>query len=852
MTLAPKTKLGQYEIIAAIGAGAMGEVYRARDTRLNRDVAVKVLPAALAGDAMRLKRFELEVQSAGGLNHSNILAIYDAGVHEGSPYLVSELLTGETLRQRLAHGRLGAQKAIEIAQQVASGLAAAHTRGIVHRDIKPDNLFLTRDGVTKILDFGLAKLVEQESDQDREATRTLATQPGAVVGTISYMAPEQIEGGPIDARADIFSLGCVLYEMLSGNRPFTGRTSVETMRSVLRNEPAEINGISPALDRLLRHCLEKKPEDRFQSARDLAFNLAALAHGSQSGLMTRPIVVKRQAQGAPVLPWVLAVVAAGAAALAGYGVGKWVHAPVQAQYKRLTYRRGRIESARFGPDGNVLYSAAWERSAPAVFSVGLQSPESHPAGFEQAILLAVSQNHELALEMDPHVSPGSFVPEGLLATAAVGAAPRPILDRVQFADWAPDGHELAVVRNTGNGSVLEYPIGTRLAETTGYFSEPRISRDGKLVAFLEHPVGNDAAGHVSVVDRSGHKRMLTGRFDDAQGLAWSALGNEIWFTAARTGLRHDLWAVTLDSRERLVLRQGSNMLLEDVSLQGRALIEDLDQRQRILFRAPGLEWERDLTWLDFGLASDISPDGRQIAFSETGEGAGDTPLAFIRPTDGGPAENLGEGLLPVLSPDLTMAVAVAPERHGILIYPVGPGKGRKIDLEAYQIERAGWLGRNGRLWFLGSTATSGRRFFILPSDGSGEPVPVTPEGSVFAGVGSTPDGRSIVAAVNGRIGLYPAGGGRVTEVAGIEAGERMLAWSADGRTVLVYRRGELPIHVFRVNRRSGSREPVMTIDPPDHAGLEQSPSLLMTPDARAYAYTVEQELGELHLVDGLR
>ncbi len=311
MRLAPQERVGPYEIAGFLGAGAMGEVYRARDTRLKREVAIKVWPEGLAADLMRLKRFELEAQSAGGLNHPNVLAIYDTGVHGGSPYLVSELLTGETLRERLKKGRLGTQKAIEYAQQVAAGLAAAHAKGIIHRDIKPENLYVTKDGVVKILDFGLAKLVEREKgDEDREATRTLATEPGAVVGTAAYMAPEQIAGEGVDARADIFSLGCVLYEMLSGSRPFEGKGSVATMKAILREEPAEIAGIPPAVDRLVRHCLEKKPEERFQSARDLAYDLGALAHGSQSGLMTRPIVVKREASGANIVPWVVGMVAA--------------------------------------------------------------------------------------------------------------------------------------------------------------------------------------------------------------------------------------------------------------------------------------------------------------------------------------------------------------------------------------------------------------------------------------------------------------------------------------------------------------------------------------------------------------
>src|SRR5450432_806863 len=282
MTLTLGTKLGPYEVVAPAGAGGMGEVYQARDTRLNRDVAVKILPAAFSRDPERMWRFQQEAQAIAALNHPNILAIHDFGEHDGSPYIVTEFLEGETLRQRLGAGALPVRKASEYAEQIARGIAAAHEKGIVHRDLKPENIFVTRDGRVKILDFGLAKLVRQEGSLTADAA-TLAsqTEPGVVMGTIGYMSPEQVKGLAADHRSDLFSFGAIFYEMLSGKRAFHGDSSVETMSVILKQDPPELaetnRTVPPALERIVRHCLEKNPDERFQSASDIAFNLSNLS-----------------------------------------------------------------------------------------------------------------------------------------------------------------------------------------------------------------------------------------------------------------------------------------------------------------------------------------------------------------------------------------------------------------------------------------------------------------------------------------------------------------------------------------------------------------------------------------------
>jgi hypothetical protein len=832
MTLARGARLGVYQITGCPGAGPTGELYRARDEQHQRDVAVKILTRASAASARDGEHFRLEAMAAARLTHPNLLAIYDAGVHDGVPFLVFEPLEGSTLGELLREqGRIPARNAALYVQQAAGALAAAQAHGIIQPEINLDNIFLTRGGMVKVL---------------------LLPPPGP--GTAACMAPEQIRGQNADGRAGIFILGCVLYQLLSGRPPFPGTVPAGVMQAILHDDPPEIAGLDPGLAGILRRCLDKNPDERFQSARDLAFALGAIALAQPPATVsTQQIIVERVGRPNPIPTLALAALAAAAAGLAGYQIGTWVHPPPQYQFHRLTFRRGRIGAARFTPSGAVLYSAAWEDEPPAIFRVGMDNPESHPLGIEDATLLAVSRKNEMAVILKPHTSPDSLLPAGMLAIVKQGAAPKPLMDRVEFADWAPGGKRLAVIRDTGSGAELQYPLGTTLAQTPGHFSGLRVSPDGKRVALFEHPSRDDTAGEVVVIDQNGRKKTLSERFAHAAGLAWSARGDEIWFTAARSGTRQDLWAVSLDSRERLVLRESASLLLQDISRTGETLIEGRDFRRRILFHSPGATRDRDLTWLDFGLASGISRDGNRIAFSETGEGAGETQLAFIRPTDGGPAEKLGEGLLPVMSPDGDWAAALDPVRQGIVIYPIGAGQPRRIPLDGFEIEHAGFLAGHTKLWLLASRGEPGRQMFVIDADADADPVPVTPKGSVYAGVGATPDGRYVLAMVNGVIAGYPTREpAPPLKINGLAPDERLVAWGTDQRSVLVAKPNELPAHVYRLDRLTGHRILAARIDPPDHAGLSPEIRLVMTPDAQYYAYTIEQELGELRLAEGLR
>jgi serine/threonine protein kinase len=448
MTLASGTKLGPYEIIALIGAGGMGEVYRARDARLGREVAVKVLPPSFAADPERLRRFEQEARAVAALSHPNILAVHDIGQHDRAPFLVSELLDGESLREMLGRGPVSHRKAVDYAVQIAHGLAAAHGKNIAHRDLKPDNIFITSEGRVKILDFGLAKTVltgASLAGETRTATlaEAAATDAGTVLGTASYMSPEQVRGAVVDCRTDIFSFGAVLYEMLSGKRAFKRDTTAETMTAILKDDPPELleSGVQipPALDRIVRHCLEKVPEQRFQSARDLAFDLESITSLTATGSLSSARVTEHSrwwygAAGAALLAL---------AAFAGWKISSVLHPVSGSQFREVTYRRGTLGDARFTPDGqNIIYTASWEGSDPEIYTVAANDVGGHPLGITNARLLAVSRKGEMAVALAPREVTPLIFPGNLARTSSAGGAPKPEIENVQTADFAPDGASL--------------------------------------------------------------------------------------------------------------------------------------------------------------------------------------------------------------------------------------------------------------------------------------------------------------------------------------------------------------------------------------------------------------------------
>jgi Tol biopolymer transport system component len=850
--LAPGTKLGSYEIVAPLGAGGMGEVYRARDAKLDRDVAVKVLPAHLSEDPVALARFEREAKVVAATSHPNILAIFDFGAADGVAYAVTELLEGETMRARIADGPLSARKAVDYAVQIAEGLAAAHDHGIVHRDLKPENLFVTREGRVKILDFGLARhSVAPSSDDTHSPTLSPGTEPGTVMGTVGYMSPEQVRGRPAEARSDIFSFGAVLYEMVSGRRAFQGESAAETMHAILKEEPPELletgRPLPPALERIVGHCLEKSPEQRFHSAHDLAFDLKALATttATSTAVPLLPATAVRGRRAAFV----------GALLVAGLALGVLTDrvlgtkGPELPTYRRLTFDRGALGEARFAPDGDtIVYDAAWRGEPSEVFTARIDSRESRSLGLHGAAVLAVSSKSELALGL--HADEGPFFAT-LGRVPLAGGAPREVLEHVTWADWSPDGAELAVVRSVDGVIRLEFPIGKVLYESKGTLSHVRVSPRGDEVAFIDHsdPVLGLSAGSVVVADRTGATKTVSTGWADVYGLAWRPDGKEVWFTAGKRGEFKALRAVTLGGRERLVTRVMGQLDLEDVSRDGRVLVGHPNFRVDMVARGPGGPKERELTWLGLSLVADLSKDGTQVLFTELPEGGGEGGATYLRRTDGTPAVRLGDGQAQALSPDGRWALSILTSPSRLILLPTGPGQPKDLTRPGLTYTGGTWFPDSRQVLFTAETS-AGSRTYAQDVDG-GDPHAVGPEGMGASLV--SPDGRSVVGAIGGgKTLLYPLEGGEPRPVPGLEPGDWPIGWTTDGRSLYLYRLGSRAIQVFRLHLDTRRRELLHELAPADPTGVSLVPSLSVSTDGKSYAYSFIRNLSELYLIEGLK
>ena len=850
MSFVADTQLGPYKIVALIGSGGMGEVYRARDTRLLRDIALKVLPASFTNDPDRLRRFEQEARAIAALNHPNIVSVYDVGQANGVHYIVSELLEGETLRSRIVPSGMPARKAIDLAIQFANGLAAAHENGIVHRDLKPENIFITRNGRLKILDFGLAKLRRPLGMAETVDGATVeATSVGQVLGTVGYMSPEQVRGDAADHRSDIFTFGSILYEMLSGQRAFRRNTSAETMTAILNEDPPEFAahtaGIAPALERIVRHCMEKQPGQRFQSAHDIAFNLESLSH--TSGTTIAPATTRRRQRIKPVL-------AALALFALGLVLGAWLRPAtpeLQPKLHRITFRRGTIWAARFTPDGNLIYGAAWDGRPVELFTNQAGSTESRPLGMTSTGILSISGTGELAV--DSNFELGGFEPSGMLGRApSGGGAPREIAKDVAYADWSPDGTALAIVRPMAGKNRLEYPLGKVLYETAGWVSHPRISHDGKLIAFIDHPFARDDGGAVAIVDLSGNKKTLTGQFVSAQGLAWTP-GNEIWFTATTSGSSRELRAVTLSGKERLVHLGTGTLTLHDIFKDGRVLYSRDDMRAGMIALAPGENKERDLSWHDWTVPRDLSDDGKLVPFDETGEAGGATGEIYVRGTDGSPAVRLSDGNAPSLSPDGKWVLGRSFSlQHAILKLPTGAGESGTISTGDVQTHQAFFFPDGRHILLLGNQPGHGLRLWVEDAS-SGAPQPISPEGATVRRRGCiSPDGTQVAARdPDGNITIYPVGGGKPLLVPNAQPGEEPVHWTPDGKALLVGARG-IPVRVFTINLATKERKLLKSFMPADPTGLFGNAPPDFSRDLKSYVYTYQRITSDLYVVDGLK
>ncbi len=826
------TTLGPYALEAQIGAGGMGAVYRARDARLGRTLAVKVLHDRTAAKAERLAG---EARAAAAIEHRAVVGIYDVGAADGIHYVAMELVEGESLRSVLAGGALGVARARPLLVELAEGVAAAHARGVVHRDLKPENLVLTRDGL-RILDFGLAKHVDGAALDE--------TEPGTVQGTAGYMAPEQARGTPADARADVFAVGAIAVELVTGQRAFPGATNADRLSATLRDEPtAAVIAALGALAPIVERCLAKEPGDRFQTAVDLAWALRVT-------LPAAPVVARRRVSRRAVLAGGAAAAAAG---VLGYLFGTRrdgeLPAPL-AKLRPLTHRMGRVFTARFTHGGRrVAYGAAWDADPVQVHVVDLDSGETTVLDLPSADVLAVSARGELAASLGHRFVDHQSARGHLAVVSLAGGVPRPIADDVQDADFAFDGGvagsippsgdaarfpagALAVVRGSAHGFRIELPLGTELVAEPGWITHARVAPDGQHVAYLKHPQTNDDGGTLMLVDvRTKATRALTESWTSIAGLAWDPGGEALWFTASRDDLTNTLFRVSLAGEAVAVaVPTIGRTRLHDVAADRRALVTADAWRLR------AMAGEGDRSMSEISYVSDISADGAQVVIGELGDlEAGNG--AYLVPYGGGRALRVGPGFPIAISPSGQRVAANVREATRLVVYATSSGDAPTIVTPGF-VTYGRWLDERAlvvlfeeQLWRVALGAApvrlveAGGRFALDPArlrcayiDAGG-----TLHVLDLAPAGAAP-----------RVVLSKLGGLGSAEVCG---------WLAAPDAIVV-RSTTTPLVLEQVNPVTGARTHHMDVPPP-LMGLKAVDTFVLHAGGARYAYSYGQEISQL-------
>lgn len=875
-------RLGPYVLGEKLGAGGMGVVFRARDDRLGRDVAIKVLPEAFRSPE-RQRRFVTEARAAAALSHTNVLAVYDVSTDAEQPYLVTELLDGQSLADVVEKGPLPTRRALALVAQAARGLAAAHERGIVHRDLKPSNLFVTRDGTVKVLDFGLAKLATEDASTTSETVtsdraKDPSTGEGTVLGTVGYMSPEQVQGKAADARSDIFALGCVLYELLSGKRAFFGPTAIDTSHAVLRGDPAPLPAHVPqAVARLCARCLQKEPAERFQSARDLAFALDALE--GDSGTSSQPSAGALAAP-APKRRWmrpvvgVATIVALGIAWLAGRSFAPRPAAPAAEgasaaphdaapapRFTQITFRPGAVFRARFAPDGTTVVYTEVHDSRPQVYSATPGNPEARPISPPSTSLLDLSSLGEMALAIaDPS---GKWT----LARAQMsGGAPRPVLDGVAGASWSPDGSELLVVRNMGNVRRIEYPISHVVLETDAYTVNARLAPDGsRRIALVRQLVPSHAIGRVELVEADGTVKQLTKEYPSCSSLAWTPDGREIWFTTGDSIESRTLRAVTPDGRDRVVFESPVDIQIADIAPGGRALVSTGTSHHRVAGLLAGSTRETDLSWFEWSDRPDLSADGKHLLTAIVGNASPDgEPLTYLRDSETGTAVQLSHGIAHALSPDGRFAlVAGGAALSDLSLVPTGVGTPQPLARGSIELVTRGFFFPDGKkLLLVGHERDRPPRVWVLELAG-GSPVPVSDEG-VLSACPPSPDGKWIAGfTAEHRAVMIPTAGGAARPIDKLADGELPIGWTDGGRGLFVRRIDRVerldgyvttgaPVKIDRFDLARGVLTPWHELVPGDPGGRVHVDDVTITPDGRFYAYAYGAFTSTLYVAQGLR
>jgi eukaryotic-like serine/threonine-protein kinase len=844
-------RIGVYQLQTLLGVGGMGEVYRARDTKLGRDVAIKILPELFTSDPQRVARFEREAKMLAAVNHPNIGAIYGIEQAEGIRALVLELVDGGLLADRIASGPLPLKEALAIARQIADALDAAHERGIVHRDLKPRNIGLTRDGIVKVLDFGLAKPAATDTGQPRGAgppdLTHSGTQEGVVVGTAAYMSPEQARGRPVDKRTDIWAFGCVLYEMLAGRQAFAGATYTDIVVAVIEHEPdwtAIPTTTPPNISRLLERCLAKETKHRLRDIGDARLELdEALGPQRPVTEIDLPEPVNRR--------WRLFAIAAAVMVPAAVAAALWLAQAAPPSFEQLTFRRARIGGARFVSGGAaVVYSEASQGDALEVSRLDFaDSPLSRSLNYPARSDVLAARTGEVALSLNRRFVIGErFV--GTLAIAPLGGGtPRETDENIEEADWNASGTQMAVVRASDGltQSSIEFPAGRVLYKTNHSIRFLRVSPDGQRLAFAEEALARGAGGHIAVVDLNGNVTALTRDWDSVRGLAWSAATNEIWYAAGAARSNRALRAVTLDRRERIVLDAPGSLTLWDIAPDGRALLSRDEERRAVLVVRPGESVERDLSWFDDSGLVEISNDGKYVL-------GGDRGFVFLRATDGSPpTQLLKNALADDISPDGKAVLATIEDGRTLVIVPTGAGSPQRLPKpDVFDVYRGSqWFPDGRHVLFTASEVGKASRSYVQDING-GLPTPLTPEDTRGLAISQAGDMVAVVGGQPQEMSIWPMAGGTPRPVRGARPDDRPVSWTPDGRSLWMFRRGEVPAPVFQLDLTTGERRLWKNLVPPDAAGVYSIQEFRITPNGDAYAYGYSRLLSQLYLVRGLK
>ena len=863
--LSPGQSLGVYKILSMLGKGGMGEVYLAQDTRLKRSVAIKVLPLHFSGNQEMRLRFEREARAIASLSNPNICAIHDVGQHNGLEYLVMEFIEGKTLSTLLQKGVLPAKLLLDLAVGITNGLAAAHRAGIIHRDLKPGNIMVTSDGHVKILDFGLAKLVNHSSDSGGlETQSTPITGTGMIQGTVPYMSPEQASGTAIDFHSDQFSFGIILYEMATGKRPFARNTAAETLAAIITDEPASISTLNPRLPPPLRwvihRCLAKEPHQRFDSTLDLYNQLRDIKDYQLEASHSEPARDVEIKASKKRLVWAAVPLLIAAFSfvflMTGRREGWWTEKQQQALplFQQLTFQRGEVRSAKFTPDGNtILYSAVFHDQPLQVYSMRPESPESQPSPLTPGDILSISRNGQVALGVD-----GFWLdhdPYTLSLAPLAGGALRHLFENVASADWSPDGKNLAVIRRIKGKTRVEFPVGRIVYETKNRIRLLRVSSNSD-VAFCEE--ADSSKWTIHIVDGQGSRKSFQANAN--HGLAWSPDGTKVWFMTPEEGTQEVpaqsstlVSSLTTSGKLQTITRLPGGYYLFDISADGDVLAMHLSEVSEVRGVAPGETVERDFSYLDKSTPWGISSDGRALLINEWGTAGGESGLIYVRKTNTATPIAIGSGLGCAISPDGKWVLAL--EKGNMVLHSVEPGESQVLD-PGFIEEHKYWASfvPDGKSIILnGSEKGKGPRCYIQDLRG-GKPKPVTPEGVLLpqAAAPVSPDGSRLIAiGSDNEFYFYPIEGeGEIRRVPGLTTIDRFHRWTDDGQSVFVSSQ-ELPGTIYRVDVSSGRRELWKQIIPPERAS-NSAIHIQLSADGKSYYYRASRLFSELYLIRNLK